>query len=97
MLGALSTDRAAGKALATIQNGALLERSEDEALRNLAIARMSDLGMATRHGIDETDAIIRELASRISQDGFGAQALASIGEEGVQALRRELRRLSEGR
>jgi hypothetical protein len=96
LLGALSTDRATGKALSTIQSDAFLERAHDEALRNLVIAKMADIGMATRHGIDEADAIVHDLASRIHDDGFGAQALASIGEEGVRSLKRELRRLSEG-
>lgn len=93
--GALSADRAAGKQLATVQTGAFIERAEDEALRNLVMAKMSDLGMATRHGLDEADAIIHDLASRIqNNEGFGAQVLVGISEEGALALKRELRRLS---
>ena len=45
--GALSTDRAAGKQFATIQAGAFLERAEDEALRNLVVAKLADIGIAT--------------------------------------------------
>jgi chloramphenicol 3-O-phosphotransferase len=94
--GALSTDRAAGKQLATIQLGAFLERAEDEARRNLALAKMSDIGMATRHGLEEGEAIASDLLSRVENNPFAMKALSGIAEDGVRGIRRELRRLSEG-
>jgi hypothetical protein len=93
--GVLATreDKAAGKHLATIQCGAFLERAQDEARRNLTLARMTDLGMATRHAMDEGGEIIGDLASRIESDPFGAKALSGIAEDGINGLRHELRRL----
>lgn len=95
MLGSLSTDRATGKQLATIQTGAFLERAQDEALRNLVVAKLSDIGLTTRHALEEGDEIAHDLARRIQNDAFGAQALAGLGEEGIRALRHQLRRLTE--
>ncbi len=94
--GALSTDRAAGKQLATIQLGAFLERAQDEALRNLLVAKLGDIGIATHHALEEGDEIVRDVVRRIQNNEFGGQALASIGEEGIRALKHELRRLTEG-
>ncbi len=97
IFGALSTDRAAGNALSTVQANTLVQRAEDEALRNLGMAKMSDFSMATRHGMDEAEAIIRDLARRIqNSDGFGDQILIGLSEEGALALKRELRKLSGG-
>jgi hypothetical protein len=93
LFGGLSSDRAAGKALSATQTGAFLERAEDEARRNLTLARMSDLGMATRHAMDEGGEIVGDLASRIENDPFGAKALSGIAEDGINGLRHELRRL----
>jgi hypothetical protein len=97
LLGALGTDRATGKALATIQTGVFLERANDEALRDLALARLSDIGIATRHGLDEGHEIVRDLVAHIEADPIGAKALSGIAETGVRGLERELRRLIEGR
>ncbi len=94
-LASRSADRAIGRALATIQTGAFLARAEDEARRNLTLARMSDLGVATRHALDEGDGIVSDLTGRIENNAFGAKALSGIAEDGVRGLRRELRRLSE--
>ncbi|HEX3691961.1 MAG TPA: hypothetical protein VHU13_01350 [Solirubrobacteraceae bacterium] len=96
LFGALSSDRATGKALATVQTGAFLERAEDEARRNLSIAKISDIGMATRHALAEGDEIVHDLAGRLQGNEFGAVALGGIAEDGVRGVRRELRRLSEG-
>jgi hypothetical protein len=86
-------DKAAGKQLATIQSGAFLERAQDEARRNLTLARMTDLGMATRHALEEGDEIVSDLAGRIENQPFGAKALSGIAEDGINGLRHELRRL----
>ncbi len=94
--GGLSVDRAAGRALSTIQMGAFLERADDEARRNLALARMSDLGIATRHALDEGDGIVHDLSARVEANPLGANALGGIAEDGIRSLRRELRRLGEG-
>lgn len=96
ILDSFSTDRATGKALSTVQTGAFLERAQDEALRNLVIAKMTDVGMATHHALEEGDEIVRDVVRRIQANEFGAQALASLGEDGIRALRHELRRLTEG-
>jgi hypothetical protein len=86
-------DKAAGKHLATIQSGAFLERAQDETRRNLTLARMTDLGMATRHALEEGDEIVSDLAACIENQPFGAKALSGIAEDGINGLRHELRRL----
>ena len=96
LLGTLSPDRATGKELSAIQTGAFLERALDEALRNLVVAKLGDIGLATHHALEEGDEIVHDLARRIQNDAFGAQALAGLGEEGIRALRHQLRRLTEG-
>jgi chloramphenicol 3-O-phosphotransferase len=96
ILGALSTDRATGKELSTVQAGAFVERAQDEARRNLTLARMSDFGLATHHALDEADEIVRDVVRRIQANEFGAQAFTELGEEGFRALKHELRRLTEG-
>jgi hypothetical protein len=93
--GGLSSDRTTGKELGAVQAGAFLERAQDEALRNLVVAKMSDIGLATHHALEEGDEIVRDVVRRIQNNEFGAQALAGLGEEGVRALRHELRRLTE--
>jgi hypothetical protein len=95
--GALSTDRATGKAFATLQSGAFLERANDEALRELVVARISDIGIATRHGLEEGHEIVRELVARIEADPMAAKALGGIAEVGVHSIEHELRRLVQGR
>jgi hypothetical protein len=96
LFGSLSTDRATGKQLATIQTGSFLERAQDEALRSLVVAKMSDVRIATHHALEEGDEIVRDVVRRIQSNEFGAQAFAELGEEGIRALKHELRRLTEG-
>jgi hypothetical protein len=96
LLGGLSADRATGKALSTLQTGAFLERAHDEALPNLVVAKLGDIGLATHHALDEGDEIVREVVRRIQNNEFGAQALAGLGERGIRALERQLDRLTEG-
>lgn len=96
-LGRFGLDRATGNALATIKTGAMLERAEDEAGRTLALARMSDIGAATHHALDEGDGIVRDLVARVESNPLGANALGGIAEDGIRGLRRELRHLTEGR
>lgn len=95
-LSSLNSDRVTGKQLATIQTGAFLERAQDEALRTLVIAKMSDIGIATHHAVEEGDEIVRDVVRRLQSNEFGGQALAGLGEEGIRALKHELRRLTEG-
>jgi hypothetical protein len=90
-------DRATGNALATLQTDALLERAEDETRLRLSLARMTDDGMATRHALDEGDCIVQDLEARIDRRPFALKALAPLAEDGVHALRRELRDLTGGR
>jgi len=89
-------DKAAGKALSTVQAHAFLERAQDEALRNLVAAKMTDVRIVTHHALEECDEIVRDVVRRIQNNEFGAQAFAELGEEGVRALRHEQRRLTEG-
>lgn len=89
-------DKAAGKALSAVQTGAFLERAQDEALRNLVVAKMTDVRLATHHALEEADEIVRDVVRRIQNNEFGAQAFAELGEEGFRALKHELRRLTEG-
>jgi hypothetical protein len=96
LLGSLSQDRATGKALSAVQTRAFLARAHDEALKNLVLAKLGDIGLATHHALEEGDEIVRDLARRIENNEFGAQALAGLGEEGIRALKHELRRLTEG-
>jgi hypothetical protein len=95
-LGRFGLDRATGNAVATIQSGAFLERAGDEAQRQLVLARMGDIGAATRYALEEGDGIVGDLMSRVETNPFAAKALGGIAEDGVRGLRRELRRLSEG-
>lgn len=92
--GALASreDRAAGKTFGTLQTGAFLERAEDELRRDLALGRMSDKGMETRHAMAEGDEIVADLASRIENNPLGANALGGLAERGMRALGRELDR-----
>ncbi len=96
VLGQFGADRAAGRALSTIQTGAFLERADDEVRRNLTLAKMSDIGTATRHALEEGDGIVHDLLSRVENNPFAAKALGGIAEDGIRGVRRELRRLSEG-
>jgi len=96
LFGGLSTDRAAGKQLATIQTGSFLERAQDEALRHLVVAKMGDIKIATHHALDEVDEIVREVVRRTQANEYGAQAFAELGEEGFRALKATLRNLTEG-
>jgi hypothetical protein len=95
-LGRFGLDRATGNAIATIQAGAFLERAGNEAQRSLVLGRMSDIGAATHHALEEGDAIVGDLMSRVESNPFAAKALSGIAEDGVRGLRRELRRLNEG-
>jgi hypothetical protein len=96
ILGALNTDRATGRQLAEVQTGAFLERAEAEAQRQLVLSKMSDIGAATRHALEEGDGIAADLMSRVENNPVAAKALGGIAEDGIRGLRRELRRLSEG-
>ncbi|MGH2853014.1 MAG: hypothetical protein ACRDLF_02330 [Solirubrobacteraceae bacterium] len=95
-LGGLSTDRASGKQLATIKGDAFLARAQDEALRSLVVAKMSDTKLATHHALEACDEIVRDVVRRTQANEYGAQAFAELGEEGFRALKHELRRLTEG-
>ena len=96
LLSSFTGDRVTGRQLATIQTGSFLERAQDEALRNLVVAKMTDIGLATHHALEEGDEIVRDVVRRLQNNEFGGQALASLGEEGIRALKHELRRLTEG-
>src|SRR5271170_4700397 len=89
LFGSLSADRAAGKALSATQTSAFLERAQDEALRNLVVAKMSDVRIATHHALEEGDEIVRDVVRRMQTNEFGAQVFAELGEEGVRALKHE--------
>lgn len=90
-------DSATGNAVATIQSDAFIQRAEDEARLSLSRARMTDTGEASRHALDEGDWIVQDLEGRIDRRPFALKALAPIAEDGIHALRRELRDLTGGR
>ncbi len=90
----LKADRATGNALATLHTDALLQRAADEAQCSLARAKMSDMGRATRHGLDEGDLIVGELEDRLANRPLGANALCGIAEDGIKGVRRALRSLT---
>ena len=95
VLDRLKADRATGNALATLQTDALLQRAADEARCSLARGKMSDIGRAARHGIDEGDLIVGELEDRLANLPLGTQALGGIAEDGIKGVRRVLRSLTE--
>ena len=89
-------ERALIKQAGAIQAELFIARAYDVARRERATGRMSDMGIATRHGIDEGDAIVDELEERIERHPRAAKALGGIGEDGIHGIRRELRKLGEG-
>lgn len=89
----LSTDR---KNLATIQNGAFLERTEDEAQLYLTLGKMHDIGIATRHAFDEGGDIVADYRRRVGEDPLVAKALAPFLEGGLEDLDRVRSRLGRG-
>ncbi len=96
LLSARKGDRAAGKHLATIRNGAFLERAEDEAQLYLATAKMHDIGIATRHAFDEGEDIVNDYRRRVGDDPLAAKALAPLLEGGLHDLDRVRRDLTRG-
>ena len=73
-----------------------MERAEDETQFQLSLAKMHDIGAATRHAFEEGDRIVTDLVSRTESNPFAAKALEGLAEDGFYGLRRELRRLSGG-
>lgn len=97
-LGALALtrqERVLIKQAGAIQAELFIARAYDVARRERATGRMSDMGIATRHGIDEGDAIVSELEERIERRPRAAKALGGIAEDGIHGIRRELRKLGE--
>jgi hypothetical protein len=96
--GALASreDKAAGKQFATIRHGAFLERTEDEAQLYLALAKMHDIGIATRHSFEEGEDMVADFRRRVGDDPLVAKALSPFLEDGLQDLNRVRRRLSQG-
>jgi len=97
-LGALtitSKERALIKQVGAIQEELFVARAYDVARRERATGRVSDLGIATRHGLAEGDGIVGELEERIERRPRAAKALGGIAEDGIQGIRQELRKLQE--
>jgi hypothetical protein len=88
-------ERALIKQAGAIQAELFIARAYDVARRERATGRISDMGIATRHGIDEGDAIVSELEERIERHPRAAKALGGIAEDGIHSIRRELRKLGE--
>jgi hypothetical protein len=78
-----------------IQAELFVARAYDVARRERTTGRISDIGIATRHGLSEGDAIVNELEERIERRPRAAKALGGIAEDGIQGIRRELRKLQE--
>ncbi len=89
-------DRAIVRALNGVQAAALVQRAADAARRDLTIARISDVGLATRHALAEGDEIVGDLERRVTGRPLAFKALAPIAEDGIADVRHELRRLREG-
>lgn len=96
MFGSLSTDRARGKQLAALQEGAFMERAENETQLYLTLGKMSDVGIATRHAFAEGEDMVEDFRSRVGDDPLKAKVLGPILEDSVRDLRRVRRSLSEG-
>jgi hypothetical protein len=97
-LGALAMtreERTLIKRAGAIQAELFIARAYDVARRERTTGRISDIGIATRHGIDEGDAIVSELEGRIERRPHAAKALGGIAEDGIHGIRRELRKLGE--
>src|SRR5580693_3209772 len=78
-----------------IQAELFVARAYDVARRERTTGRMSDMGIATHHGLAEGDGIVGELEERIERRPRAAKALGGIAEDGIQGIRRELRKLQE--
>jgi hypothetical protein len=88
-------ERALVRRAADIQAELFYARAVDVARRERATGRMSDIGLATRHALDEGTAIADDLAERTARNPWAAQALSGIAEDGIRGLRQELRNLQE--
>jgi hypothetical protein len=88
-------ERALIKQAGAIQAELFLARAYDVARRERANGRVSDIAIATRHGLSEGDAIVSDLEERIERRPRAAKALEGIAEDGIHGIRRELRRLQE--
>ncbi len=88
-------ERALIKQAGAIQAELLLARAYDVARRERTNGRVSDTGIATRHGLGEGDAIVSDLEERIDHRPRAAKALEGIAEDGIHGIRRELRKLQE--
>lgn len=88
-------ERALIKQAEAIQGELFIARAYDVARRERTNGRVSDLGIATRHGLAEGDGIVGELEERIERRPRAAKALGGIAEDGIQGIRRELRKLQE--
>ncbi|HEY7831907.1 MAG TPA: hypothetical protein VIC06_15205 [Solirubrobacteraceae bacterium] len=97
-LGGLVTtrrERAVIKQAGVIQAELFIARTYDVARRERVTGRMSDIGIATRYGLAEGDAIAGDLEERMERRPWAAKALSGIAEDGIQGIRGELRKLQE--
>jgi len=88
-------DRAAIRRHAAIQRAAFVQRACDAAERELTRGRVSDIGDVTHHAMDEGGAVVEDLDQRIRRNPIN-QALAGFAEEGLDAMRLQLRHLGRG-
>ncbi len=88
-------ERALIKQAGAIEAELFVARAYDVARRERANGRASDIGIATRHGLGEGDAIVSDLEERIERRPRAARALEGIAEDGIHGIRRELRKLQE--
>jgi hypothetical protein len=88
-------ERALVRQAGAIQAELFLARAYDVARRERTNGRVSDIAIATRHGLSEGDAIVSDLEERIERRPRAAKALEGIAEDGIHGIRRELRKLQE--
>jgi hypothetical protein len=88
-------ERALIKQAEAIQGELFVARAYDVARREQTTGRTSDIAIATHHGLAEGDGIVEDLEERIERRPRAAKALGGIAEDGIQGIRRELRKLQE--
>ncbi len=88
-------ERALLRQAEAIQGELFIDRAYDVARRERATGRMGDIGIATRYGLSEGDAIAGDLEERLERRPWAAKALSGIAEDGIQGIRGELRKLQE--
>ena len=84
------------KEIASIQEAALVDRTRSAFRRDLALLRMTDIGVLTDAGIDHAADIADRMVARIEANPYATKAVTRVGETAVRGLDRELARFIDG-